>query len=778
MESLNDQLYEKARAVSARLKRKPLRVVRGADLNSFSIFSDVPAADRAEFLKIAMEHPECSRAIGSMVGMAVCDSVGHAFEFLPVGEQGSRFDQETLEVTGDYNEINQVPSSSGGWGKFKLKRGQWTDDTAMGLCNADSLLARERYDGSDIRVRFWNWWNCGYNNAFRFDSSRSKSVGLGGNIALSLEDVGSRSSKKMEITPRFEAHGQDAGNGSLMRLTPIPLYFHSDLKLATEWSRESSFTTHPGPIAAEACAFLAYVIVRATKRSNVESLRASAFLDQCVKEYLARSKASMQPELVRLLRAKEPSTSTELCWNWRESDYAKLLRDSVVLRGKEYNGYPVSSGYFGSYSMDGLAMAMNAFYNTSSFMEALSRIVNFRGDSDSTGSICGQIAGAFYGIYSIDTRLIDQLQMWDNGEIALRGALLYALGANLSDSGKVKPKRVLSDVVSITELMYPSSNKVQKRATLESAVQKRPAPNDEGQASSSLSSTGIVKKRPASTHVKPRSSSSSVGKKPASTNAVLKRPAARDVKPSSFSKAAQTSASRTSAVKKRPASVHVSRVLSSIALQKRPASKSLVQKRPAAMPSSSSSTVKKRPASRSLVQKRLAAMPSSSSSTIKKRPASKSVERYVKKDLKRPSSSSKILKRPASKIRAQKRLAVDAVRRPSFKKVLRKPAATLSRRPALKQVKKRPSSIIHKLNVSKTSVANRGVKRRPSSIITRKSSGSQSKKKQASKGALGNLKRRPSIDESLKKPASDGVFKREVLQTLALRVLERLATEE
>ncbi|CAE7817544.1 tri1 [Symbiodinium sp. KB8] len=88
--------------------------------------------------------------------MAVGDSLGHPFEFLPVQDRplGPHFDFERFEFVGASN-------------TFRLKPGQWTDDAAMGLCMADSLLMRREFDGSDMRIRFWCWWNRGYNNAFR-----------------------------------------------------------------------------------------------------------------------------------------------------------------------------------------------------------------------------------------------------------------------------------------------------------------------------------------------------------------------------------------------------------------------------------------------------------------------------------------------------------------------------------------------------------------------------------------------------------------------------------
>jgi ADP-ribosyl-[dinitrogen reductase] hydrolase len=48
-----------------------------------------------------------------------------------------------------------------GGGPFRLKAGQWTDDTAMALALADSLLPHPRLDASDLMTRFLSWRNEG-----------------------------------------------------------------------------------------------------------------------------------------------------------------------------------------------------------------------------------------------------------------------------------------------------------------------------------------------------------------------------------------------------------------------------------------------------------------------------------------------------------------------------------------------------------------------------------------------------------------------------------------
>jgi ADP-ribosylglycohydrolase len=56
---------------------------------------------------------------------------------------------------------------------------------------------------------------------------------------------------------------QRAGNGSLMRLAPVPLFFVTDPDQAIRRSAESSRTTHGAPQAVDACAWMAAAIVGA-----------------------------------------------------------------------------------------------------------------------------------------------------------------------------------------------------------------------------------------------------------------------------------------------------------------------------------------------------------------------------------------------------------------------------------------------------------------------------------------------------------------------------------
>lgn len=374
--------------------------------------------------------------------------------------------------------------------QFRLKPGQWTDDTSMALCLADSLLCRQGFDGADLRQRFYSWCFGGYNTPFAADPQRTVHEGMK-EVPLELEDMwffdrgpvgcGTNMSKSLESLadtcvgvqppPVYEAPTEDAGNAPLIRLAPLPVFFHArpvgELLAA---ARASSYTTHPGHAAAECCAFLAFALREALLRpmdTGIETMR--AFLERTIEAYCELPGASLTTEvadvpgklgeevgavsrrisahsregrsqaalaLLRVLRSpdQEPSpdsqewNSPELAWRWRIESPTRW-RQTLQNRGIRWNGYPVSGGYVGSFAFDGLAIALWASCHTCSFDEALERCVNLQGDADSTAAICGALCGAFYGMHSINPRIVSTLQRWDGGgDIALRGVLLWHLG--------------------------------------------------------------------------------------------------------------------------------------------------------------------------------------------------------------------------------------------------------------------------------------------------------------------------------------------------------------
>eukprot|EP01063_Lacrimia_lanifica_P008513 TRINITY_DN1557_c0_g2_i1.p2 TRINITY_DN1557_c0_g2~~TRINITY_DN1557_c0_g2_i1.p2 ORF type:complete len:390 (+),score=109.08 TRINITY_DN1557_c0_g2_i1:65-1234(+) len=343
--------------------------------------------------------------------------------------------------------------------KFELERGQWTDDCSMALCLADSLLCREGYHGGDARVRWHSWWYYGYNNAFRHapadyddDGKRvcsRQSVGLGGNIAQSLDEVDElgTGTAAEDVPSHYSSRNEDAGNGSIMRLAPVPVYYRRDVATAMQVGEDQSRATHPGTDAAACCRFLTYFIVRAINRRGTPpgaaDVTASGFLEETVAAFQQAIAGTPEAEtdgmkrLLALLRA-DPPFLTECNWDWKAA--TPEIRNAIINRRNSspdgtYNGYPVIPTYWGAYCMDGLAIALWGLHRSSSFAECIQRVVNLHGDADTTAAIAGQMAGAFYGYEAIvaspqGREFVADVRKWDPyAEIGLRAAMLYHCGA-------------------------------------------------------------------------------------------------------------------------------------------------------------------------------------------------------------------------------------------------------------------------------------------------------------------------------------------------------------
>ena len=166
---------------------------------------------------------DLNRCHGCLLGLAVGDAVGTTVEFQPRGS------------------FSPVTDMMGG-GPFHLKPGQWTDDTSMALCLGTSLIARNGFDPVDQMDRYWDWYQNGYL------SSTGNCFDIGNTVRNALE--------RYKQTGDPFSGGNDpysAGNGSLMRLAPIPLFYFPDLEKSIKFAGESSRTTHGALECLEAC---------------------------------------------------------------------------------------------------------------------------------------------------------------------------------------------------------------------------------------------------------------------------------------------------------------------------------------------------------------------------------------------------------------------------------------------------------------------------------------------------------------------------------------------
>lgn len=267
------------------------------------------------------------RAIGTLVGLASGDAVGTTLEFKP---------------SGSFAPITDMV----GGGPFGLEVGQWTDDTSMALCLGYSL-AQHGFDTRDQMERYCDWYENGYLSA------TGECFDIGNTVVDALHRY-----RKTDEPIAGSDDPYAAGNGSLMRLAPVPLYYHADLAQCIHHAGVSSTTTHGALEAVESCELFANLLWLALHGTAKEALFA---------------RLSVAPSAAKVAAIKEQ---------------AFMQRRYADLQG---TGYAIES----------LESALWCFMHTDSFRDAILAAANIGNDADTTAAICGQLAGAYYGIDGI-----------------------------------------------------------------------------------------------------------------------------------------------------------------------------------------------------------------------------------------------------------------------------------------------------------------------------------------------------------------------------------------
>ncbi len=288
--------------------------------------------------------PLLARYRGALLGLAAADAVGTTLEF---------------KAPGTFKPINGMV----GGGPFRLQPGQWTDDTSMALCLAESLLERQDFDPVDQLERYVRWYRQGYL------SSTGNCFDIGSTVRAALHQFErSHSPYPGSTDPKA------AGNGSIMRLAPVPLFYAKDPAQAIQMSGESSRTTHGAPAAVDGCRYLGALIVGALQGASQEELLADHY---------------------------SPAAGY-----WRQHPLTPEIAE--IAAGSFKRRQPPEIAGTG-YVVKSLEAALWAFYHSDNFKDGCLLAVNLGDDADTTGAVYGQLAGVFYGNWGIPSSWLARL---------------------------------------------------------------------------------------------------------------------------------------------------------------------------------------------------------------------------------------------------------------------------------------------------------------------------------------------------------------------------------
>jgi len=256
--------------------------------------------------------------------MACGDAVGAPAEF---------------KARGTFDFISEMPPE-----------GHWTDDTAMAICLANSLIEKKGFDAEDQMDKYARWAHGEY-----------IAPDTRGHIGLQTSAVISQWSRVGGDPIRFASReDRKSGNGSLMRLTPAPMYFYGNLDEAMKNAGLSSMITHGSRTCIESCIIYAEAIHRALTGATKEEILATP----------SEGEELITPDLQTIIKGEY------------KNKHSRDIKSS---------GYVVHS----------LEASLWSFHKSNSFKEAILIATNLGDDADTTAAITGMLAGAYYGFESI-----------------------------------------------------------------------------------------------------------------------------------------------------------------------------------------------------------------------------------------------------------------------------------------------------------------------------------------------------------------------------------------
>ena len=270
-----------------------------------------------------------ARFVGALTGLAVGDALAAATQertpgnFVPV--------QELL-----------------GGGPYDLPVGAWTDDTAMALCLAESLLERGGFDARDQMQRYARWQQHGHLSATGHAVGVTASTTRALALAKWQRKLFSGSHDPSQLDPE-----------PLSRVASAVMFFYATPQVAVHQACEAARTTCQAPLVLDSCrlfAALLYGSLAGRSKAGI-FVPGSEILD------------------VSRLRPTVTALATETREPRPQGGEARI--DSV------------------------LQAALWAFRTTDSFRAGALRAANLGGSSDVITAAYGALAGAHYGVNAI-----------------------------------------------------------------------------------------------------------------------------------------------------------------------------------------------------------------------------------------------------------------------------------------------------------------------------------------------------------------------------------------
>jgi ADP-ribosylglycohydrolase len=296
------------------------------------------------------------RVLGGLWGAIVGDALGVPVEFK------SREERKKDPVT-----------DMRGYGTFHQPPGTWSDDSSLMLCTVESLI--DGFNVARMGEFFVRWLDHGYwtPHGVAFDIGNSTMSSIQRMIRGVAPEVAGGDSE------------HDSGNGSLMRILPISIYFASSpASDIINYAHRASDLTHRYYIPQAACAFCCVM---------GKALLDGASLDEAYR---------LTIRAVQDYYDNLPSHG-----RLSFSHFSRLFSGDIA-------DLPEDEIQSGGYVVNTLEASIWCLLNTRSYKEAVLKAVNLGEDTDTTATVAGGLAGIHYGYDAIPGEWINGIVRRDD----------------------------------------------------------------------------------------------------------------------------------------------------------------------------------------------------------------------------------------------------------------------------------------------------------------------------------------------------------------------------
>jgi poly(ADP-ribose) glycohydrolase ARH3 len=248
---------------------------------------------------------------------------------------------------------------------------RYTDDTAMAIALAESLIREGRIDQEKLGLRFSETF---YREPWRGYASGPPTI---------FSMVRRMGIPFVEASRTLFRGMGSLGNGAAMRIAPLGLFFHNSPELYDQ-ACASAEVTHAHPVGMDGGAVQAYAVAQAVSQDPEKAFPAKTFLENLLR---SSKTGEIKEKLILVQRLIDEKASPSLA--------SKMLGSTVAVH-------------------ESMPFALYSFLShPGSFEECLYCAVLHGGDRDTLGAMACAISGGYLGVGAIPEGWREKLE---NGE--------------------------------------------------------------------------------------------------------------------------------------------------------------------------------------------------------------------------------------------------------------------------------------------------------------------------------------------------------------------------